>query len=86
MSSGPVEADPRTTGSILIVEDHELLAQALALGLRGTGFACAIADLTGAESVIAQTVRLRPALVLLDLDLGSSDGLELVPCLNATGA
>ncbi len=81
--SGEGPVPPKT---VFIVEDHEMLAQALALSLSARGFECAVADLTLPEGVVAQARRHRPALVLLDLDLGNADGLDLVPGLRATGA
>jgi len=85
------ESEPRPIGTyapvqVLIVEDHRLLADALALALSGRGLHCTVARLTGAASVIDQAVALRPELVLLDLDLGVADGLDLIGSLRATGA
>jgi two-component system nitrate/nitrite response regulator NarL len=75
----------RAAPEVLIVEDHEMLAQTLALAL-SPRFRCAVADLDGVEGVIGEAARLRPALVLLDLGLGEADGLDLIPRLLATGA
>jgi ActR/RegA family two-component response regulator len=36
----------------LIVEDHEMLAQTLALALSARGFDCTVAQLTGPETVL----------------------------------
>jgi DNA-binding NarL/FixJ family response regulator len=71
---------------VLIVEDHQMLAEALALSLGARGFECHVAEALARESVIAQAARQRPGLVLLDLDLGDTDGLDLVPGLGARGA
>lgn len=86
-----VTADPSQdigNGRILIVEDHTMLAQALALGLSlsGHGFDCRIAELAGPKSVVEQANEFRPYLVLLDLDLGLLDGLDLVRALRGSGA
>jgi DNA-binding NarL/FixJ family response regulator len=83
-SVGAPDRSPRA--SILVVEDHELLAQTLALALSQRGFDCAAAQLTGPVGVLQQARRLRPALVLLDLTLDGSDGLDLIPGLRALGA
>ncbi len=72
--------------SVLIVEDHELLAEALALALSGRGFDCTVAQLGGPVTVLEQAAQLRPALVLLDLGLADADGVDLVPGLRAIGA
>jgi DNA-binding NarL/FixJ family response regulator len=63
-----------------------MMAQALALSLAEAGFDARVAQLEGDGSVVEQAVRLRPALVLLDLGLDGSDGLDLVAGLRATGA
>lgn len=62
--------DEDTAVDIVVVEDHELLAQSLTYALRAQGFdVTTCVDLAGEP--IAQLVReLRPKLVLLDLDLG----------------
>lgn len=72
--------------AILIVEDHEMLAEALVLALSDRGFDCAVAQLTSAVTVLEQAAQLRPALVLLDLNLDDADGRDLIPGLRATGA
>jgi DNA-binding NarL/FixJ family response regulator len=73
---------------ILIVEDHTMLAEALALGLTTSSGAleCTIADLSSPRSVVDQARELKPNLVLLDLDLGRADGLDLVRGLRSSGA
>lgn len=80
--SGSSTARPR----VLIVEDHAMLAEALALSLSARGYDCSVARLDGPESVLSQAASQRPALVLLDLDLGNTDGLDLLPGLRARGA
>ena len=72
--------------TIFIVEDHEMLAETLALALSAKGFECATADLSGGESLKDQVARARPAVALLDLDLGDIDGIDVVPILTAARA
>lgn len=74
--------------SILIVEDHDLLAQSLELALRGDGFEAELADDLTADGILEIADRMRPSVVLLDLDLGSAVGssLPLIPALHALGA
>jgi two-component system, NarL family, nitrate/nitrite response regulator NarL len=79
-------ADEAGLARVLIVEDHTMLAEALALGLRNRGFACRVADSSGTKATLDEAARWHPALVLLDLDLGAADGLSLVRGLRATGA
>jgi DNA-binding NarL/FixJ family response regulator len=81
----PPPRRPAEAGGVLIVEDHEMLAETLSLAL-SSHFPCSRADLESSEGVVAQAARLRPCLVLLDLGLGAADGLDLIPGLIATGA
>lgn len=76
------------SASILIVEDHDLLAQSLKLALRGDGFEAEIADELTEEAILESADRMRPSVVLLDLDLGAARGssLPLIPSLRALGA
>lgn len=75
-------------GRVLIVEDHELLAQSLSLALGASGLEvhrCTPAD---ADTVL-ETVRARePEVVLLDLDLGEPVGssVPLIEPMNHLGA
>lgn len=81
----PQPAPPRGVARLLIVEDHEMLAQTLAIAL-APRYNCTIATLDGEEMVVGQASRLRPALVVLDLGLGAVDGLDLISGLLSTGA
>lgn len=76
------------SASILIVEDHDLLAQSLKLALRGDGFEVELAQDLSTEGVLKSADRMRPSVVLLDLDLGTHVGssLPLIPPLRALGA
>lgn len=72
---------------VLIVEDHELLAQSLAVSLRGDGVDVAITAGPTAEDVLDATREHGPNLVLLDLDLGEvlGDGTGLIEPLLELG-
>jgi response regulator RpfG family c-di-GMP phosphodiesterase len=62
---------------VLIVEDHEAVARGLELLLRREGMEIAgtAFNLTGARALLE---RRRPDVVVLDVDLGGENGLELV--------
>jgi DNA-binding NarL/FixJ family response regulator len=62
-----------------------MLAEALERGLTTRGFRCRVADLSSADSVLHEACRISPDLVLLDLDLGSMDGIQLISPLRAAG-
>ena len=71
--------------NILIVDDHRMLADAMARALSSRGYSCRVADLRSASAVVEVAVAATPDLVLLDLDLGSIDGLGLIGPLRSRG-
>lgn len=73
----PARAGQSAPPSVLIVEDHHLLAQSLQFGLREEGLQAHISAMADPESVIAEAQGVD--IVLLDLDLGSlGSGTDLV--------
>jgi DNA-binding NarL/FixJ family response regulator len=81
-----------SAGTVLIVDDHELVATSLVLSLRSQDLPAHHCDPCGGESgVLAAAARHPPGLVLLDLDLGRDDagrpvdGVRLVAPLRAGG-
>ena len=73
--------------SVLIVEDHALLAQTLVIALNAEGCRAHVAELIGPGHLLQQVRTHRPGVVLLDLDLGAlGDGVELVRPLTELGA
>ena len=84
--NGSGDAVPRNR--VLIVEDHELLAQSLALALHAEGFAVDIARMQSREDLLADLAEPHTALALLDLDLGPhiGDGTAFVRRLTERGA
>jgi len=72
--------------TVLIVEDHALLAQSLVIALNAEGCSAHVAELVDSTSLLQQVRTLRPGVILLDLDLGAlGDGLELVQPLTELG-
>ena len=65
---------------VVLVDDHQLLAQSLAMALRFEGVTCAVPTLRDREALVRDVVEDPPDLVLLDLDLGGAigDGSTLV--------
>lgn len=77
---------------VLIIDDHELVGSSLMLSLRSEGLRADWRGTAGGEAgILADVQRLRPKLVLLDLDLGRDhdgrklDGVHLVGPLIAAG-
>lgn len=81
---------PRGSGvtRLTIVEDHELLAEALevAITLQGHDVQLVSAGDLSAETILRSVARQRPQIVLLDLELGpAADGVDLVRPLARAG-
>jgi two-component system nitrate/nitrite response regulator NarL len=73
--------------TVLIVEDHALLAESLVIALNAEGCRARVAELSGPTTLLQQVRALCPGVVLLDLDLGAlGDGVELVRPLTELGA
>ncbi len=70
MSVAVVEDERTCPVSVLIVEDHVLLADGLAAALRREGLVVEIADPRSYETILDAARRLRPDVVVLDLVLG----------------
>lgn len=77
---------------ILVVEDHGLVAEGLAAGLRQAGHTVAVlqVDDDADESTLADRVAevaesFRPSLCLLDIDLGGIESIPLIPVVNDFG-
>ena len=73
--------------TVLVVEDHALLAQSLVIALNAEGCRARVAELIDSATLLQQVRTDRPGVVLLDLDLGIfGDGVDLVQPLTELGA
>jgi two-component system nitrate/nitrite response regulator NarL len=75
---------------VLIIDDHELIADSLAIALRLEGYDASRLPLDPQRStpteILTAVIRERPDVVVLDLDLGPRlDGADLLVPLNAAG-
>lgn len=68
------EQAPDRRPRVVLVDDHQLLTQSLAVALEMEGLACSVAPLQDRASLLRTVVELSPDLVLLDLDLGGDLG------------
>jgi DNA-binding NarL/FixJ family response regulator len=94
--AGPTPADgtawpphdgPSADARVLIVDDHELLAESLAFSLRRAGVEARLAPTGSARAIVAMAHLYQPDAVLLDLALGELSGTSLIgPLREATGA
>jgi two-component system, NarL family, response regulator DevR len=62
---------------VMLVEDHELVRSAIRSTLNVPGIEI-IADVASAEEALANVVRDRPDIMLVDIDLPGMSGIELV--------
>jgi DNA-binding NarL/FixJ family response regulator len=83
---------PSEHGTVLIVDDHELIGTSLQMSLRAAGIDAHLCGPSGGTgAILAGAARLPPGVVLLDLDLGRDstgrmvDGATLVEPLCAAG-
>jgi DNA-binding NarL/FixJ family response regulator len=67
----------KPSGTLLIVDDHELLAESLAWALRAEDFEVAVVAPSSADAILEAADKLEPEVVLLDLDLGRPMGTSL---------
>jgi DNA-binding NarL/FixJ family response regulator len=71
---------------LLVVDDHEMLAQVLVRALRIEGISAARARSVEADGVLDEVREVRPDIVLLDLNLASGSALPLIAPLQALGS
>lgn len=64
---------------VLIADDHQLFAQGLSSGLSARFVVCGISS--SAEHVLRDVDQLEPDVLLLDVSLGSTNGLKLIRLL-----
>ena len=75
------------SGRVLIVDDHELLAESLAFRLQRAGLEARPAAVDSRDAIVRSASAFRPDAVLLDLMLGEESSLDLIrPIVDATGA
>lgn len=87
-TAGDGSRPPARPARVLLVEDHPLLADSLRFCLAAEGYEVEVAPLGSRHEVLEAAARLRPDVVLLDVDLGEPihDGATLVAPLAAGGA
>ena len=71
---------------VLVVEDHALFAESLAIAMRLEGYDVRRPSLRRDLDLIGLAARIRPRVALIDLDLGEfGDGTELIRPLSTAG-
>jgi DNA-binding NarL/FixJ family response regulator len=71
------------TVRILLIEDHAVVRAGLRLLLESRREFAVVGEATTRADALALAARERPHVILLDLDLGAEDGLDLLPSLRA---
>ncbi|MFD9575779.1 response regulator transcription factor [Streptomyces sp. NPDC059982] len=77
----PRTADGRIT--ILLVEDHDMVAEAIRLALDRTGDLKVVGRSLSLKHALTEAARLRPAVVVLDRRLPDGDGIPAIAALKA---
>jgi two-component system, NarL family, nitrate/nitrite response regulator NarL len=87
-ATNPLGTDLHEEGlTVLVVEDHALLAQSLVIALNAEGCRARVASLIDPATLLDEVAADRPGVVLLDLELGAlGDGGDLVAPLTQLGA
>jgi DNA-binding NarL/FixJ family response regulator len=73
------------TVRVLLVEDHDMVAEAIGLALERAADVTVVARVRSVAAAVAETRRSRPDLVLLDRRLPDGDGIEAIGELTAAG-
>jgi DNA-binding NarL/FixJ family response regulator len=86
-STSEIDLRDDPAASVLIVDDHTLLADSIARALRLEGLVANAAQPTSLAAVLDAASRLAPTVALVDLDLGHPDftGLDLIGPLGDLG-
>ncbi|CAM5287468.1 DNA-binding response regulator [Streptomyces avidinii] len=80
------DAVPRDAGeriTILLVEDHDMVAEAIRLALDRTDDLDVVGRSLSVKEALDDAARLRPAVVVLDRRLPDGDGIEAIAALKA---
>jgi two-component system, NarL family, nitrate/nitrite response regulator NarL len=67
---------------VLIVDDHTLVRAALRMLLESQPGVVVVGEAAGLDDALSVTSREQPDIVLLDLDLGACNGIDLLPQLH----
>jgi DNA-binding NarL/FixJ family response regulator len=79
-----LEIDPRLRPSVVLVDDHRAVREALAQLLEANGL-LVLAQANGREEALIQVAAKRPDVALVDLSLGHDSGLPLIAELHKLG-
>jgi DNA-binding NarL/FixJ family response regulator len=69
---------------VLIIDDHAVIRAALRMFLDSQPGIAVVGESSGPQDALAAAACEQPDIILLDLDLGEANGLDLLPDLHAT--
>ncbi|HEV2914558.1 MAG TPA: response regulator transcription factor [Pyrinomonadaceae bacterium] len=78
MKSSPPEPDAKQI-RVLIIDDHALIRSGLRMLLEARPNMCVVGDVGNASDALSKTAKEKPNIILLDINLGSTNGLDLLP-------
>jgi two-component system nitrate/nitrite response regulator NarL len=67
---------------VLIIDDHAVIRTALRMFLDSQPGVAVVGEASGPEDALAIAIREHPDIILLDLDLGDANGLDMLPQLH----
>src|SRR5437870_1490342 len=71
---------------ILLVDDHELVRTGLRMLIESHSGLSVVGEVRDSSEAVRVAARQKPDIVLLDLDLGGQNGLDLIPQLLSVSA
>jgi len=85
-SAQPMAAMPVQTIRVLLIEDHAVVRAGLRLLIESQLDLKIVGEAANHADALAVAAREQPDIILLDLDLGAENGLELLPRLRAVAS
>jgi two-component system, NarL family, nitrate/nitrite response regulator NarL len=83
MSAQPTATVPIPTIRVMLIEDHAVVRAGLRLLLESRPGLMVVGEAANQADALALAAREQPDIILLDLDLGAENGLDLLPKLRA---
>src|ERR1700682_1534672 len=86
MGTKPQIPSPAKKSRVLLVDDHPIVRQGLALLIARESDLCVCGEAEGAHSAFHAITTLRPDMVVLDISLNGPDGLDVLKEIRGKGA
>lgn len=79
----PIRSDTKTSIKIVIIDDHLLMRSGLRMLLESQPHMKVVGEAGNPSEALSIVAEQQPGIIILDVDLGGEDGLELIPDLLA---